>query len=128
MKKYVFIVEKTGTGYSAYALDDNINVGTVGNNMPGLRKNVLDAINTWREEEGLKDISEKDLVMRLDIAQFFEYYKVINSSALAERIGISQSLLSQYANRIKTPSEKQVNRILTSIKDLGKELTHLELI
>jgi transcriptional regulator with XRE-family HTH domain len=66
--------------------------------------------------------------MRLDIAQFFEYYKVINSSALAERIGISQSLLSQYANRIKTPSEKQVNRILTSIKDLGKELTHLELI
>lgn len=128
MKKYVFIVEKTGTGYSAYALDDNINVGTVGNNMPGLRKNVLDAINTWREEEGLKDVSEKDLIMRLDIAQFFEYYKVINSSALAERIGISQSLLSQYANRIKTPSEKQVNRILTSIKDLGKELTHLELI
>ena len=128
MKKYIFIVEKTGTGYSAYALDDNINVGTVGNNMPGLRKNVLDAINTWREEEGLKDVSEKDLIMRLDIAQFFEYYKLINSSALAERIGISQSLLSQYANRIKTPSEKQVNRILTSIKDLGKELTHLELI
>ncbi|MGN7721597.1 hypothetical protein [Chitinophaga sp. 22620] len=128
MKKYVFIVEKTGTGYSAYALDDNIPVGTVGNNMPGLRKNVLDAINTWREEEGLKDVSEKDLIIRLDLAQFFEYYKVINSSALAERIGISQSLLSQYANRIKTPSEKQVNRILTSIKDLGKELTHLELI
>ncbi|WP_346318533.1 helix-turn-helix transcriptional regulator [Chitinophaga sp. YIM B06452] len=128
MRKYVFIVEKTGTGYSAYALDDNIHVGTVGNNMPDLRKNVLDAINTWREEEGLKDISGKDLVMRLDIAQFFEYYKVINSSALAERIGISQSLLSQYANRIKTPSEKQVNRILTSIRDLGKELTHLELI
>ncbi|RPD41344.1 XRE family transcriptional regulator [Chitinophaga barathri] len=128
MKKIVFIVEKTGTGYSAYAVDDKFPVGTAAANMTELRQNILDAMNTWRELKGLPDVSEKDVMIRLDLAQFFEYYKVINSSALAERIGISQSLLSQYANRIKIPSEKQVNRILSSIKDLGKELTHLELI
>lgn len=126
--KYVFTVEKTGTGYSAFAADDRIPVATTGSTMARLRMNVLDAINTWRETNGLRDISEKDLIIRLDITQFFEYYKVINSSALAERIGISQSLLSQYANGIKSPSEKQVNRILSGIKDLGKELSHLELI
>ncbi len=126
--KYVFIVEKTGTGYSAFAANDDIPVGTTGATMPRLRNNILDAINTWRETQGMKDVSEKDLIIRLDVMQFFEYYKVINSTALAERIGISQSLLSQYATGIKAPSDKQVNRILTGIKDLGKELSHLELI
>ena len=28
--KYVFIEEKTGTGFFAYAKDENINVGTAG--------------------------------------------------------------------------------------------------
>lgn len=126
--KYTFIVEKTDTGYSAFAADDKIPVVTTGPDMTQLRSNILDAINSWREVKGMKDIVEKDLIIRLDLAQFFEYYKVINSSALAERIGISQSLLSQYANGIKSPSEKQVNRILTGIKELGQELCHLELI
>lgn len=128
MKKIVFIVEKSGTGYSAYAEEDRYPVGTTGRNMAELRKNILDAMNTWTEYKGLKEVGEKDVIVRLDLAQFFEYYKVINASALAERIGISQSLLSQYANRIKVPSEKQVNRILTGIKELGKEFIHLELV
>ncbi|SIN82448.1 helix-turn-helix domain-containing protein [Chitinophaga niabensis] len=128
MKKIVFIVEKTRTGYSAFAAEDRYPVFTTGRNMGELRKNVLDAMNTWTEYKGLKAVTEKDVIIRLDLAQFFEYYKVINASALAERIGISQSLLSQYANRIKVPSEKQVNRILTGIKDLGKEFIHLELV
>lgn len=126
--KYVFIVERTGTGYSAFAADDKIPVVTTGADMSQLRDNILDAINSWREVKGMKDISEKYLIIRLDLSQFFEYYKVINSSALAERIGISQSLLSQYANGIKTPSEKQINRILSAVKALGEELSHLELI
>lgn len=128
MKKFVFIVERTDTGYSAYIEDEKIPVFTAGSNVQELRRNLLDAINTWRELKGQPDVTEKDVIMRLDLAQFFEYYNVINSSALAERIGMSQSLLSQYANGIKTPSEKQVNRILTSIRELGKELTHLELM
>ncbi|MGN6510874.1 MAG: hypothetical protein ACTHLD_15520 [Chitinophaga sp.] len=128
MRKIVFIVEKTGTGYSAYAVDDKLPVGTTARTMAQLRTNIVDAINTWRSLKKLSDISEKDVIIRLDLTQFFEYYKVINSSALAERIGISQSLLSQYANSIKTPSEKQVNRILSGIRELGRELTHLELI
>ncbi|QEH41557.1 helix-turn-helix domain-containing protein [Chitinophaga sp. XS-30] len=128
MKRYTFIVEKTDTGYSAFAADDKVPVVTTGADMPQLRKNILDALNTWLDIKHMKPAVEKELIIRLDLAQFFEYYKVINSSALAERIGISQSLLSQYANGIKNPSDKQVNRILTGIKALGQELTYLELI
>ncbi len=126
--KYTFIVEKTNTGYSAYSENGNDFVATAGSSMPELRQNIIDAINTYRENEGLKSITEKDLIVKLDIPQFFEYYNVINSTALAERIGVSRSLLSQYANGIKKPSTKQVNKILEGVRSLGKELSQIELV
>lgn len=118
--KYTFIVEKTNTGYSAYSENENAFIATAGDSMPELRDNILDAINTYREGEGLKGITEKDLIVKLDIGQFFEYYNVINTTALAERIGINRSLLSQYAKGIKDPSQKQVNKILEGIRNLGE--------
>ena len=126
MKKYLFKVEKTGTGFSAYAEDDKIPVGTTGKDMTELKQNILDAMNVYREYKGLKSLSGTDISIRLDVKQFFEYYNVINAKALGDRIGMSQSLLSQYANGIKVPSEKQTQKILLGIKDLGKELTQLE--
>jgi transcriptional regulator with XRE-family HTH domain len=128
MKKLIFIVEKTSTGYSAYAADDNLPVGTTGENMTALKQNVVDAVNTYREHAGLKPVTEDNIIIQLDIKQFFEYYKVINAKALAERIGMSQSLLSQYANGIKAPSERQANKIVEGIKELGRELVKLELV
>ena len=126
MKKYLFKVEKTGTGFSAYAEDEKIPVGTTGKDMTILKQNIVDAMNFYREHKGLKPVSEAEISIRLDVKQFFEYYNVINAKALGDRIGMSQSLLSQYANGIKIPSEKQTQKILTGIKDLGKELTKLE--
>lgn len=126
--KYTFIVEKTDIGYSAFAENEKVPVATVGSTMPELRQNILDAINTYREEAGLKEVTPKDIIIQLDIPQFFEYYNIINTTALAERIGLSRSLLSQYANGIKHPSNKQVNKILEGVRSLGKELSQIELV
>jgi transcriptional regulator with XRE-family HTH domain len=126
MKKYLFKVEKTGTGFSAFAEDDKLFVSTTGKDMMELKQNIFDAMNLYRDHKGLKPVSESDISIRLDVKQFFEYYNVINAKALGERIGMSQSLLSQYANGIKIPSEKQTQKILGGIKNLGKELTELE--
>ncbi len=129
MKRIVFVVEKTGTGYSAFAKNfEKYPVGTTGKNMRDLRQNIIDATNLYQEEHGLKHVKEEDIIISLDLQQFFEYYKIINATALAERIGMSQSLLSQYANGIKSPSEKQTNKILQGIRELGKEFTQLELV
>ena len=127
MKKIAFVVEKTSTGFSAYAEDfDHLPVGTTGKDMATLKQHIVDALNLYRDHRGLKPVSEKDIVIVLDLQQFFEYYKEINAKSLSQRIGMNQTLLSQYINGIKKPSAKQVKKILDGVRALGRELTQLE--
>lgn len=127
MKKIVFVVEKTSTGFSAYADDFERNpVGTTGKDMATLRRNILDALNLYRNHKGLKPLSDADITIMLDLQQFFEYYKEINAKSLSQRIGMNQTLLSQYINGIKKPSAKQTNKILEGVRALGRELIQLE--
>lgn len=129
MSQIVFIVEKTSTGFSAYADDfEKYSVGTTGDTLTGLKGNILDALNAHLEALNKKQVTEDNIVIKYDLPQFFDYYKEINAKAVAIRVGINPSLLSQYVNGKKHPSDKQVRKILTGIRDLGKELTELELV
>lgn len=129
MKKIAFIVEKTSTGYSAYAKDfEACPVGTTADTLAELKVNVVDALNSFNIVQGLKEATINEVVIQLDIAQFFDYYSIINANALGERIGMNKTLISQYINGKKQPSNKQVMKIMEGIKSLGKELTELELI
>lgn len=123
--KIEMIVERTKTGYSAYAR--KYAVYTVGNSLEELKENMLEALNLYFKKQG-KCISENDLKINLDLSQFFEFYKVINVKALSERIGINQSLLAQYIKGIKKPSPTQTNRILKGVQQVGKELAAIQFI
>ncbi len=126
MKKHVFIVEKTETGFSSYAQDfEKTPVATTGESLTELKDNIVEAFNLLQTHTGKKPVKADDIVIQLDLEQFFEYYKVINAKALGERIGMNQSLLSQYISGIKKPSHKQVEKIIGGIKQLGKELQEL---
>ena len=46
----------------------------------------------------------------------------LNASAIARRLGISQSLFAQYISGTKKPSEKRLNEILEAIRAIGREL------
>lgn len=128
MKKY-FIVEKTSTGFSAYADDfENLPVGTTGSTMTELKNNILEASNLYLDYNKKPLITTENIVVSLDLPQFFEYYKVINAKVLSSRIGINNTLLSQYVNGNKKPSEKQVQKILNGVRELGRELAGLELV
>ncbi len=127
MKKIVFVVEKTSDGFSAYALDDGIAVGTSANNISELKTNIVDAYNSYAEMEGKKQVSIDDIQIQLDVPQFFDYYNIINASALGARIGMDKTLISQYVNGHKTPGPRQIQKILNGIKQLGEELSSLEL-
>jgi hypothetical protein len=48
-------------------------------------------------------------------------------SAPGNRTGMHKSLLSEYINGKRTLSGKQVIKILNGVKELGKELTQLEI-
>jgi hypothetical protein len=121
--KIKMIVEKTRTGYSAFA--DKYPVFTAGSDLEELKLNILDALNLNFEEEG-RIITEDDIRIVMDLPQFFEFYKVINAKALSERIGMNQSLLAQYIKGIKKPSVNQKKKILKGVNKLGRELEEVK--
>ena len=124
MARIKVIVEKTRTGYSAYS--ENFPVATTGKTIDKLKRNLLEALKLYFEDSG-KTISAGNIALILDLPQFFEYYRVINAKALSERIDMNQSLLAQYISGIKKPSAQQTERILSGIRELGKELSHIHL-
>lgn len=46
----------------------------------------------------------------------------LNASAVARRLGISQSLMAQYINGTKKPSKEREILIMNEVKAIGKEL------
>lgn len=124
-KKINMIVEKTETGFSAFSKDYPI--FTTGRTISELIENAYEATNLFFEEEKLK-ISRENLKFEIDFKQFFQYYRVLNSKFLADKIGINPTLLSQYVQGHKKPSETQTEKILLGIHQIGQELSEINLI
>lgn len=124
-KKIKLIVEKTDTGFSAYS--DDYPIFTTGKSIPDLLNNAFEACNLYLEEEGYV-IAREMIKLEIDFKQFFQYYKVLNSKFLAEKIGMNPTLLSQYVQGHKRPSEKQTQKILMGIHQIGQELSEMNLI
>lgn len=126
-KKIKIIIEKTSDGFSAYADRVSLPVGTIGDSIEEIRKNMIEAINLHNNYTGKSLIKEVDLNFQFDLASFFAYYKVINAKALGERIGMHQSLLAQYVTGRKKPSSRQVERIMAGIQEIAHELLELRI-
>lgn len=124
-KKIKMIVEKTDTGFSAYSEEQSI--FTTGRTISELIENAYEAANMYFEEEKVQ-ITHENLKFEIDFKQFFQYYKVINSKFLADKIGMNATLLSQYVQGHKKPSDAQTEKILSGIHQIGKELTEINLI
>lgn len=59
------------------------------------------------------------------ISRLFLSHPELNASAVARRIGISQSLMMQYINGMKKPSKEREHLILNEVKAIGRELAIL---
>ena len=117
------IIEKVDTGFTAYAKD--YPVYTTGSTMNELLENIMEAFSLYFED---KKFNASQISCEIDFKQFFQYYKVINSKALAEKIGMNPTLLSQYVRGHKRPSEQQSRRILYGINKIGQELAEMSVI
>ena len=122
-RKIVVIIEKTDSGFSAYSED--YPVFTTGATVNELLENSNEAFALYFED---KNQSVQQIYYEIDFKQFFQYYKVINSKALAEKIGMNPTLLSQYVRGHKRPSERQSRRILYGINKIGQELSEMSVI
>lgn len=123
-KKIKVVVEKTETGFSAYS--DEYPVFTTGESFTELLQNAVEATNLFLSDQE-SQITEKNIEFEIDLKQFFQYYRVINSKFLAKRIGMNESLLSQYVQGRKKPSAVQTNKILLGIQEIGRELSNINL-
>ena len=124
-KKIILTVEKTDTGFSAYAEDYPI--FTTGKSIPELINSAYEATEFYFEDEEVK-VDANDIRFEIDFKQFFKYYKVINAKFLAEKIGMNATLLSQYVSGTKKPSPKQTEKILSGIHQIGQELSGINLL
>ena len=120
-------VLKEDSGYSAFTSIGKDFIGTQGNNFEELKTNVMEAVNLYFEDKGFV-YAINEISFELDLASFFEFYKVINAKALSERIGINQSLLAQYIKGHKKPSPVQTQRILKGVQQVGKELAAIRFV
>jgi transcriptional regulator with XRE-family HTH domain len=115
-------IVKQDVGYSAHASVGNKFIATQGDDLAALKKNIADAVGITFPGSRL------DILYRFDLESFFDFYKVINVKALSQRIGMNQSLLSQYINGSRIPSQNQIKRILTGVHEIGKELVEAEFV
>ncbi len=123
-KKVAVKVEKTKTGFSAYAVD--YPVFTTGKTYSELSKNIVEALNMYFEDDGIS-LEQKDIKLEVELKQFFQFYRVINAKFLADRIAMNPTLLSHYVQGRKKPSLVQTEKILKGIREIGKELSELNL-
>ena len=65
---------------------------------------------------------------RTDLYRLFTAHPELNASAVARRIGISQSLFAQYISGIKTPSKERLNEIISTIRAIGQELLEVQVV
>jgi hypothetical protein len=126
VRKLVVKVEKTNTGFSAYA--DKYPAFTTAKSAAELISNMVDSLNLYFEAEGVKrKVTSRDLSFHVELSSVFEVFP-INVKILAQRIGMNYSLLSQYVNGKKAPSAKQTERIIGGIHEIGRELTEISLV
>jgi predicted RNase H-like HicB family nuclease len=123
-KRIRMIVEKTETGFSAYS--EEYPVYTTGESFTELLSNSVEAINLFLSDQN-SQVTEKNVEFEIDLQQFFQFYRVINSKFLAKRIGMNESLLSQYVTGKKKPSATQTHKILSGIQEIGRELSNINL-
>ena len=124
--KFDVNIEITDTGYSAYLeYKPGESLYSTGSNITELNCNLVEAFNLLLEEKDMF-VETDNLCLSIDLQQFFEYYKVINSRYVANRIGMNPSLLSQYTTGKKKPSKKQKMKIMDGLNSIGTELIRLK--
>lgn len=134
MKKVSVILEKTDNNYSAFIprLDGCVATGaTIQETKKNLRKAVAFHVEGMKKE-GLKIPEpfkgEYEFEYKVDVQSLFEWFSgILTKSGLSKLTGMNQSLISQYANGIKKPSEKQTLKIQDAIHEFGEELLGLQL-
>jgi predicted RNase H-like HicB family nuclease len=129
MEKLKVIVEKTGTGYSAY-VPDVPGIATAADDFYSLRDSVNEMLEMYLETarefgDPVPEILKGEYIpeYKFDIQAFMQWMsRVMSQRGLSEIADMNESLISQYASGIKKPGPKQIQRIQTAIHRFADDL------
>lgn len=122
--KLTAIIEKgDGQFYTIYTPDGipKYHIGGCGESVAEAQKDYMECIDEMREiaKEDGNDFPEViEVEFRYDIPSFFNYFDWINITAFAKQAGINESKMRAYKAGISSASEKTLNKIRATIKDM----------
>ncbi len=129
MEKLIVIVEKTGTGYSAF-IPGMPGIASAADTFDELRVQVKESVDllieTSREYgDPIPEIliGKYAVEYKFDFQSFLQWMSsVMSQRGLAEIASMNESLISQYASGIKKPGPKQLQRLETAIHRFADDL------
>lgn len=126
--KLKVILEKSGTGYSAYA-ENFKGIYTTGEKIQEVKEKIHEVIEyqiEFLKEQGkteeARNLDKAEIEFYLDVKQFFEEYKLINKSAFAKSIGEKPGYIRKISSGIVKLSDDKSLKIEKGLHKLGKEL------
>lgn len=128
-------IEKQSDGtYFAYnKTGEKVTIIGTGDTVQEAKDDFLNSIEEMKEicaEQGetIPEAINEPIEFSFDTSSLFEYYSMLNVSALSRYLGINDSLMRQYKKGGTPISEKQLKKIEQGINALGKELASLRLV
>lgn len=128
-------IEKQSDGsYIAYnTTGEKVRLIGTGNTVKEAKDDFFNSIDevlqTYAEiGDDIPEFLNEEVEFRFDISSLFEYYSMLNASALGRYLGINDSLMRQYRKGDTPISDKQLEKIEAGIHRLGLELAALRLV
>ncbi len=128
-------IEKQSDGtYIAYNTDgEKVQLIGTGDTVKEAKEDFFNTIEEVKESymelgDEMPACLTEDIVFRFDISSLFEYYSMLNVSALGRYLGINDSLMRKYRQGDTAISDKQLEKIEAGIHKLGAELAALRLV
>ncbi len=73
------------------------------------------------KEEG-KEVPTLEIEYKFDVGSLFSYYDFINAAGVAREIGLSPSVMRQYAIGTRKPSAERKAQIINGFKSLANKM------
>ena len=128
-------IEKQSDGtYIAYNITgDKVQLIGTGDTIKEAKEDFFNSIEEVKESyvdlgDEMPVCLSEPVEFRFDISSLFEYYSMLNVSALGRYLGINDSLMRQYKKGDTPISDAQLKKIEDGIRRLGSELATLRLV
>lgn len=128
-------IEKQSDGsYIAYnTTGDHVTLIGTGDTVREAKEDFFNSIEEVKESyaelgDMMPECLSEDIEFRFDISSLFEYFSMLNASALGRYLGINDSLMRQYRKGDTPISDRQLEKIEAGIHRLGSELAALRLV